>query len=90
MAKHTVVTDLRYLVIKVLREERKRQNISQVKLAELAGITKTTVFNMEQPDYNGSFDFTLAYMQALNINFTQLQKLIDLKREEIKTPVISQ
>ncbi len=51
----------------VVRTTRKKAGLSQVELAELAGVGKTLVFNIENGRINAQFENLLRIFHVLNI-----------------------
>ncbi|MEK6773554.1 MAG: helix-turn-helix domain-containing protein [Bdellovibrionota bacterium] len=54
----------------VVRATRKKAGLSQVELAELAGVGKTLVFNVENGRINAQFENLLRIFHVLNIKLT--------------------
>lgn len=53
-----------------IKTTRKRAGLSQIELAELAGVGKTLVFNLENGRINVQFENLLQVLRVLNIKLT--------------------
>lgn len=51
----------------LVRSQRKKAGLSQLELAELAGVGKTLIFNIENGDINVHFEKLLHVLRVLNI-----------------------
>jgi HTH-type transcriptional regulator/antitoxin HipB len=52
---------------KIIKATRKKANISQLELAELSGVGKTLIFNLEKGHTQIQFDNLLKILKVLNI-----------------------
>ncbi len=62
----TVIFDKK-TISDVVRSRRKKAGLSQLQLAELAGVGKTLIFNIENGDINVHFEKLLHVLRVLNI-----------------------
>lgn len=53
-----------------IRATRKKAGLSQIELAELAGVGKTLVFNLEKGNTKVQFDNLLRILRVLNIKLS--------------------
>ncbi len=51
----------------LIKSNRKKAGLSQLELAELAGVGKTLVFNLEKGQVNAQFENLLRVLRVLNI-----------------------
>ena len=51
----------------MIKSSRKKAGLSQLELAELAGVGKTLVFNLEKGQANAQFENLLKILRVLNI-----------------------
>lgn len=51
----------------LIRSRRKEAGLSQLELAELAGVGKTLIFNIEKGELNVHFEKLLQVLKVLNI-----------------------
>ena len=54
----------------LIKSSRKRAGLSQIELAELAGVGKTLVFNVENGQINVQFANLLKILRVLNIKIS--------------------
>ena len=54
----------------LIKSSRKRAGLSQIELAELAGVGKTLVFNVENGQINVKFANLLKILRVLNIKIS--------------------
>jgi len=62
----TVILDEKTLA-NLIKSGRKKAGLSQLELAELAGVGKTLVFNLEKGQVNVQFENLLKILRVLNI-----------------------
>ncbi len=62
----TVILDEKKLS-SMIKSSRKKAGLSQLELAELAGVGKTLVFNLEKGQANAQFENLLKILRVLNI-----------------------
>ncbi len=62
----TVILDEKTLA-NLIKSSRKKSGLSQLELAELAGVGKTLVFNLEKGQANAQFENLLKILRVLNI-----------------------
>lgn len=62
----TVILDGKILA-NLIKSNRKSAGLSQLELAELAGVGKTLVFNLEKGQVNVQFENLLRILRVLNI-----------------------
>ncbi len=54
----------------IVKTTRKRAGLTQLELAELAGVGKTLIFNIENGRINAQFENLLQIFRVLNIKIT--------------------
>ncbi len=62
----TVILDEKTLA-NLIKSNRKKAGLTQLELAELAGVGKTLVFNLEKGQANAQFENLLKILRVLNI-----------------------
>lgn len=65
----TVILDEKNLSV-LIKSSRKKAGLSQIELAELAGVGKTLVFNLEKGMANAHFENILKVFRVLNIKIS--------------------
>ena len=70
--KHDPVKTIVKKVCKTLTEERKRQNISQQRLSEMAGISRTGLRHIESLETNPTLYSLLRIAKALDVDLADL------------------
>lgn len=61
-------------VRKSFKDIRIKKSLTQRKLAELSGVTETTIRNIENKRTNPSFELSIELAKILNADFEQLWK----------------
>jgi HTH-type transcriptional regulator / antitoxin HipB len=65
----TVILEEKNLSL-LIRSTRKKAGLSQIELAELAGVGKTLIFNLENGQANVQFTNLLKVLRVLNIKIS--------------------
>ncbi len=69
------------IISRLIRFHRKRSGLSQSELAELAGIGKTVIYDIEKGKMTIRYTTLLKIFQALNINIKFESPLMNIFRE---------
>jgi len=73
------------LLSEIVRKHRKAAGLSQLQLAEMAGVGKTVVFDLEKGKETIRLDTLMKILNVLNIKIEFVSPLMDkiLKKDEI-------
>jgi y4mF family transcriptional regulator len=66
----------------IVREHRRVSGLSQAKLANLAGVGKTVIFDIEHGKESVQFDTLKKVLAALNIKFTLQSPVLERREKE--------
>jgi y4mF family transcriptional regulator len=75
--------DIEQRLGRIIHFHRKKSGLSQQGLAELAGLGKTVVFDMEKGKLTVRFDSLLKVFEVLNIKIELQSPLMNLYRETL-------
>jgi len=67
---------------KLIKFHRKKAQLTQVRLAELAGVGKTTVFDLENGKINVQFNIILSILEILNVKLFFESPIMHLMENE--------
>jgi HTH-type transcriptional regulator/antitoxin HipB len=67
---------------KLIKFHRKKAQLTQARLAELAGVGKTTVFDIENGKINVQFNIILSVLEILNIKLVFESPIMHLMENE--------
>jgi transcriptional regulator with XRE-family HTH domain len=60
--------NLKRNISKIIKEERAKQGLSAMKLANMAGVTDVTIFNYEKEKRNPTLEHTDKILKALGVS----------------------
>jgi y4mF family transcriptional regulator len=66
---------------KIVRDHRKKSGLSQVQCAQIAGVGKTVMFDVEKGKTTIKIDTLFRILQALNIKIELISPIIDYGQE---------
>jgi y4mF family transcriptional regulator len=73
--------DMSKSLAKIIRFHRKKAGLTQKSLADLAGVGKTVIFDLEKGKESVQFDIIMKVLKVLNVNINYESPIMNLMKE---------
>ncbi len=73
--------DMNKNLSKIIRFHRKKAGLTQKSLADLAGVGKTVIFDLEKGKESVQFDIIMKVLKVLNVNINYESPIMNLMKE---------
>lgn len=73
--------DMNKSLAKIIRFHRKKAGLTQKSLADLAGVGKTVIFDLEKGKESVQFDIIMKVLKVLNVNINYESPIMNLIKE---------
>lgn len=73
--------DMNKSLAKIIRFHRKKAGLTQKSLADLAGVGKTVIFDLEKGKESVQFDIIMKVLKVLNVNINYESPIMNLMKE---------